>query len=148
MEFSTVLEPAGRTATGIEVPEDVLTALGGGRRPVVTVTLGAYTCRTTVGSMNGRAMIPVSAEHRSAAGLVAGRTVAVTLDLDREERTVDMPEDLADALSADPALVAAFGALSVSRRKALVLPIEQAKGADTRDRRVLKAVESLRPRDS
>ncbi|MEG9248871.1 YdeI/OmpD-associated family protein [Arthrobacter sp. Soc17.1.1.1] len=148
MEFSGVLELAGRTATGIEVPEEVLTALGGGRRPAVTVTLGDYTFRTTVGSMNGRAMIPVSAEHRNGAGLAAHQTVTVDLALDREERTVDVPEDLAVALSADPALVAAFGALSVSRRKALVLPIEQAKGADTRGRRVLKAVDSLRARES
>lgn len=145
MEFSGVLELAGRTATGIEVPEEVLTALGGGRRPAVTVTLGDYTFRTTVGSMNGRAMIPVSAEHRNGAGLAAHQTVTVDLALDREERTVDVPEDLAVALSSDPRLVAAFDALSVSRRKALVVPIEQAKGADTRTRRVAKAVDSLRP---
>jgi uncharacterized protein YdeI (YjbR/CyaY-like superfamily) len=80
--------------------------------------------------------------------VAADQTVAVGLRLDLEERTVDVPEDLAVALSADPALVAAFAALSVSRRKALVLPIEQAKGADTRQRRVLKAVASLRPHDS
>ncbi|MHA7241126.1 YdeI/OmpD-associated family protein [Arthrobacter sp. TMS1-12-1] len=147
MEFSGVLELAGRTATGIAVPEEVLTALGGGRRPAVTVTLGAHTYRTTIGSMNGRAMIPVSAEHRKEAGLAAHQTVAVRLDLDHEERVVDVPEDLAVALSADPALVAAFGALSVSRRKALVVPIEQAKGQDTRQRRVARAVESLRPRE-
>ncbi|WP_104179136.1 YdeI/OmpD-associated family protein [Arthrobacter sp. B0490] len=148
MEFTGVLEPAGRTATGIEIPEEVLSALGEGRRPAVTVTLGTYTYRTTVGSMNGRAMIPVSAEHRNGAGLVADQSVMVRLEPDREERIVDVPEDLAVALSVDPALVAAFGALSVSRRKALVLPIEQAKGADTRRRRVLKAVDSLRPRES
>ncbi|MHA7209427.1 YdeI/OmpD-associated family protein [Arthrobacter sp. MDT1-65] len=148
MEFTGVLELAGRTATGIEVPEEVLSALGGGRRPAVTVTLGAYTYRTTVGSMNGRAMIPVSAEHRNGAGLAANQSVTVRLDPDREERIVDVPEDLAVALSEDPGLVAAFGALSVSRRKALVLSIEQAKGADTRQRRVLKAVDSLRPQES
>jgi hypothetical protein len=132
MDFPGVLELAGRTATGIEVPEEVLEALGAGRRPPVTVTLGPYTFRTTVGSMNGRAMIPVSAEHRNGAGLTAGEAVTVRLGLDREERTVDVPEDLAVALAADPALVSAFDALSVSRRKALVVPIEQAKGAETR----------------
>ncbi|MDN4610980.1 YdeI/OmpD-associated family protein [Arthrobacter burdickii] len=144
MDFSTVLELSGRTATGLEVPEDVLAALGGGRRPAVRVTIGSYTYRTTIGSMNGRAMIPVSAEHREACGIEAGQTVVVRLEPDTEERTVDVPEDLAVALSGDPALVGAFDALSVSRRKALVFPILQAKGADTRQRRVLKAVESLR----
>lgn len=145
MDFSAVLELSGRTATGLQVPEQVLAALGGGRRPPVRVTIGTYTYRTTVGSMDGRPMIPVSAEHRTAAGIEAGRTVTVGLDLDTEERTVDIPEDLAVALSDDPALVHAFDALSVSRRKALVLPIVQARGADTRRRRVLKAVDSLRP---
>lgn len=145
MDFSGVLELSGRTATGIEVPEEVLAALDGGRRPPVRVTLGSYTFRTTVGSLDGRAMIPVSGEHRTAAGLTARQTVQVRLELDRAERTVDVPEDLAVALSSDPRLVAAFDALSVSRRKALVVPIEQAKGADTRTRRVAKAVDSLRP---
>ncbi|MHA7178553.1 YdeI/OmpD-associated family protein [Arthrobacter sp. MDB2-24] len=144
MDFSAVLELSGRTATGLEVPEDVLAALGGGRRPAVRITVGSYTYRTTIGSVNGRPMIPVSAEHREAAGIEAGQTVVVRLEPDTEERTVDVPEDLAVALSGDPALAGAFDALSVSRKKALVLPILQAKGADTRQRRVVKAVESLR----
>lgn len=144
MEFTGVLLLSGRTATGIEVPEEILAALGGGRRAAVRVALGDHTYRTTIGSMGGRAMIPVSAEHRTAAGLAAGDQVRVGLDLDREERTVEVPEDLAAALAVEPSLVSAFDALSVSRKKALVLPIEQAKGADTRHRRVAKAVESLR----
>jgi hypothetical protein len=144
MDFSAVLELSGRTATGLEVPEDVLAALGGGRRPAVRITVGSYMYRTTIGSVNGRPMIPVSAEHREAAGIEAGQTVVVRLEPDTEERTVDVPEDLAVALSGDPALTGAFDALSVSRKKALVLPILQAKGADTRQRRVVKAVESLR----
>ncbi|TKV29649.1 DUF1905 domain-containing protein [Arthrobacter sp. NamB2] len=144
MEFTAVLLLSGRTATGIEVPEEVLAELGGGRRAPVRVGLGDYTYRTTIGSMGGRAMIPVSAEHRTAAGLEPGATLRVSLDLDTEERTVDVPEDLAAALTVEPSLARAFDALSVSRRKALVLPIEQAKSADTRGRRLAKALESLR----
>lgn len=75
MRFDATLELGGRTATGIEVPESVLEKLGGGRRPAVTVTVNGYGYRTTVGSMNGRAMLPVSAEHREAGGLAKGADI-------------------------------------------------------------------------
>jgi len=80
--FTAVLELNGKTATGIEVPPDVLERLGGGRRPTVTVTIGAHRWSTTLGSMGGRVMIPVSAANRAAAGLSAGDTVEVHLDRD------------------------------------------------------------------
>ncbi|WP_444826157.1 DUF1905 domain-containing protein [Arthrobacter sp. H41] len=72
MRSDATLELGDRTATGIEVPESVLEKLGGGRRPAVTGTVNGYGYRTIVGSMNGRAMLPVSAEHRQAGGPTAG----------------------------------------------------------------------------
>ena len=38
MRFRATVELGGKTATGIEVPEDVVAALGSGNRPPVTVT--------------------------------------------------------------------------------------------------------------
>ena len=90
-------------------------------------------------------MLPVSAEHRTAAGIEAGETVTVTLELDTEPRTVEVPDDLAAALDADAAARAAFDALSVSNQRAHVLSVTGAKAADTRARRVAKVVEQLTP---
>jgi Domain of unknown function (DUF1905) len=48
MRFRATVELGGKTATGIEVPEDVVAALGSGNRPPVAVTIGGHTYRTTV----------------------------------------------------------------------------------------------------
>ena len=126
LNFTATLELNGKTATGIEVPASVLEALGGGKRPAVSVTLGAHTYRTTVGSMGGRTMLPVSAEVRAAAGVSAGEVLEVTLVLDDAPRAVEVPADLQAALDADPAAQQAFTALSYSNQRRHVLEIGRA----------------------
>lgn len=144
MNFTATLELNGKTATGIEVPPAVLEGLGGGKRPAVRVTLGTHTYRTTVGSMGGRAMLPVSAEVRAAAGVNAGDMLAVTIELDDAPRAVEVPADLLAALQADPAAQQAFAALSYTNQRRHVLAVEGAKAAETRARRVAKVLEELR----
>lgn len=144
MEFRTVLLLARKTATGIEVPAEVVEALGSGRRPAVTVTLnGAHRYPSTVASMGGKFLVPVSAEHRAAAGIEAGDEVVVDLVVDTAPRVLVVPEDLAAALDAEPAARVAFDALSYSNQRRLALAVEGAKAADTRARRVAKTVTDL-----
>ncbi len=141
--FRATVEQSGKTATGIEVPAEVVAALDAGKRPAVTVTIGNYTYRSTLGAMGGRSMIPLSAEHRSAAGVAAGDEVEVTLEVDTAPREVEVPADLATALDAVPAARAAFDALSYSAKRRIVLPVGDAKTAETRARRIAKAVSDL-----
>ncbi|MFJ3378951.1 YdeI/OmpD-associated family protein [Curtobacterium sp. NPDC090217] len=144
MEFTTTVLQARKTATGLPVPAEVIDALGSGKRPPVVVTLnGGYSYRSTVGVMNEQFLVPLSAEHRAASGLAAGDTVTVSLVVDAQPRTVDLPEDLAAALT-EAGVRAAFDTLSNSRQRALVDPVVQAKAPETRLRRIEKAVESLR----
>jgi len=144
MEFTTTVLQARITATGLPVPPEVIEALGSGKRPAVVVTIdGGYTYRSTVGVMGGQFLVPLSAEHRNAAGITAGQTVTVSLEVDALPRTAEVPSDLAQALE-DAGVRAAFDALSASRQRALVDPVAQAKAPETRARRVEKAVESLR----
>ncbi|PZE59858.1 hypothetical protein DEJ24_08130 [Curtobacterium sp. MCPF17_001] len=144
MEFTTTVLQARVNATGLPVPPEVIEALGSGGRPAVVVTIdGGYTYRSTVGVMGGQALVPLSAEHRTASGIVAGQTVAVSLEVDTLPRTVDVADDLDQALTA-AGVRAAFDTLSASRQRALVDPVTQAKAPETRARRVAKAVESLR----
>ena len=88
MRFRATVELGGKTATGIEVPEDVVAALGSGNRPPVTVTIGGHTYRTTVARMGGRFLIPLSAENRTGAGVAAGDQVDVDIALDSGPREV------------------------------------------------------------
>ncbi|MFZ6991564.1 YdeI/OmpD-associated family protein [Curtobacterium sp. RRHDQ66] len=144
MEFTTTVLQARKTATGLPVPAEVIDALGSGKRPPVVVTLdGGYTYRSTVGVMNEQFLVPLSAEHRAASGLAAGDIVTVSLVVDAQPRSVDLPEDLAAALT-EAGVRAAFDTLSNSRQRAIVDPVVQAKAPETRLRRIEKAVESLR----
>lgn len=144
MRFRTTLLQGGKTATGIEVPPEVVEALGAGKRPAVTVTInGGHAYRSTVAVMGGKYLLPVSAENRAAAGLTAGDEVDVELVLDEAPREVEVPDDLTAALAAEPAARAFFDGLSYSNRRRLVLAIEGAKAEETRRRRIAKTVENL-----
>jgi len=142
-EFFAELALNGKTATGIEVPPSVIESLGGGKRPAVVVGFGGYSYRTTIGVMGGRHLIPVSAEHRAAAGVQAGDQLKVTLTLDDAPRDVEVPSDLAKALKGSPDARRAFDALSPSNRKRHVQSVTSAKTDETRQRRIAKVVEEL-----
>ena len=144
MRFRTTIELGGRTATGLEVPAEVVEALGVGKKPPVRVTIGAHTYRSTVAVMGGRYLLPLSAENRAAAGVAAGDEVDVDVELDTEPREVAVPADLSAALEGDDAAREAFERLSYSHRRRHVMAIEEAKTPETRRRRVTKALEMLR----
>jgi hypothetical protein len=143
MRFTTVLELNGKTATGFVVPPEVVEKLGSGKRPAVVVRIGRHSYRNTVAVMGGQFMIGVSAENRAAAGIAAGDEVEVELELDTAPREVVVPPDLAEALEQDAAAKAKFESLSYSGKRQHVLSIEGAKSAETRQRRILKAIAAL-----
>lgn len=139
--FRTTILGIGNN-TGIEVPSAALDALGAGRRPAVRVMVGGYSYDSTPGVMGGRTLIPLSKEHRAASGLAAGDDVEVTLELVTTPRDIEVPEPLASAL-ARAGLTDAFGALAPSRRKEACRQVDDAKGVDTRERRIRRIVDSL-----
>ncbi|HEY0577103.1 MAG TPA: YdeI/OmpD-associated family protein [Pseudonocardia sp.] len=144
MRFRATVELGGKTATGIQVPAEVVTGLGSHRRPSVRVSVGGHTYRTTVAPMGGAYFVPLSAENRTAAGVAAGDEVDVDIELDVEPREVTVPADLAAALAGQSGAGEAFEALSYSRRKEHVRQVETAKAAATRERRIAKVLDSLR----
>ena len=142
--FRATIEGAKKTATGIAVPDEVVDALGAGKKPPVVVTINGASYRSTIAVMGGRCMVGVSAENRALTGVAAGDEVDVQLTLDAAPRTVEVPDDFAAALAGEPAARAFFDGLPVSQRKWHVLNVEGAKTAETRQRRVDKSMELLR----
>jgi hypothetical protein len=141
--FRAQLELGGKTATGIRVPSSAVQALGAGKRVPVVVTInGSYTYRTTVAPYGGDFLIPVSAEHREGAGIEAGDQVDVSLAVDDQPRTVDVPAALAAALDA-AGVRPAFDKLSYTLRKEAARTVTEAKAEETRDRRIGKIVGGL-----
>jgi Bacteriocin-protection, YdeI or OmpD-Associated/Domain of unknown function (DUF1905) len=144
MRFRATLESNGKTATGIQVPDEVVEALGSSRKPAVRVSIAGHTYRSTIASRSGRYLLGVSAENRERAGVAAGDELDVELELDTEPREVSVPADLVAALEGDRKAGEFFESLSYSQKKWYVLPIEQAKAPETRERRVKKAIGMLR----
>jgi hypothetical protein len=137
--FDTTVTATGNN-TGIVVPDDLIERLGAGRRPGVIVNINGYEYRYTVGVMAGRHMIGISAAVRQDTGLKAGDPIHVILTLAEGPREVTVPADLAAALSADPAAEAFFAKLSSSLRRYHVDNINAARTAETRQRRINKAI--------
>jgi hypothetical protein len=143
MKFRSTVELGGKTATGIPVPDEVVESLGTSKRPAVTVMIKGHTYRSTVARMGGRFMLPLSAENRTSAGVAAGDSIDVDIDLDTEPRVVAVPDDFAAALDADGDARRAFDKMSYSHQLRWVLSIEDAKTPETRQRRITKAVNDI-----
>jgi hypothetical protein len=146
MRIRAELESTGRTTTGFPVPEEVVEALGGGGKPKVVVTVNGYTFRTSIARMGGRYLLGVSADRRTAAGISGGDVLDVDVELDTAPRTVDVPDDLATAMAAEPAAKEFWDTLSYSNQQWHAQQTAGAKSAESRARRVAKSIEMLRAR--
>jgi hypothetical protein len=144
MRFRTTILQAGKTATGIRVPDEVVEVLGKGKRPPVRVTINGYTYRSTIAVYGGEYLVGVSAENRAGARVAGGDEVDVDIELDPAPREVTVPADFAAALDAEPEARRTFEGLSYSNKSAHVQPIVAAKTDETRQRRIAKSVATLR----
>ena len=141
--FESTVLATGKN-TGIVVPDEIIDRLGAGRRPSVIVNVNGYEYRNTVGVMSGKAMISIGAAVRKETGLRGGDAIHVELTLADNPREIVVPDDFAAALEEDPHAKAFFAGLSNSLQRYHVDSINAAKGADTRQRRIEKAIPLFR----
>lgn len=139
---------------GIDVPFDPEPVFGKKRVPVVVTgggKKGDYTFRSTIAHMGagdartgGRSFtwVPFRKSHREATGVAAGDKVNVTLTLDTEERTVEIPKDLKAALKS-AAMLDTFEGMSFTHRREYVEAVEDAKKPETRTRRIEACVTAM-----
>jgi len=144
MRFHTTILKSGGNTTGIVVPDEIVEALGAGKRPKVRAAINGHSWRTSIAPMGGRFMVGVSAEVRAAAGVAGGDAVDIDLEVDDAPREVEVPADFAAALAASPAEKARFEKLSYSHQRRHVMAIEAAKAPETRARRIEGALKILR----
>ena len=144
-EFRALLQGVeDSSATFVLVPAWVMREFGGRIRVPVRITVNGVEHRTTICDMGTGPAIGIPAAMRSAAGIGRGDRIAVALEVDQEERTVDLPLDFAKAMT--PAERRVYDALAYSHRKEYVLWIEDAKRPETRLRRIEQARVKLRER--
>jgi hypothetical protein len=144
LRFHTTILQSDKTATGIRVPDEIVEALGAGKRPAVTITIKGYTYRSSIAVLGGAYMVGVNADNRLGAGVAGGDEVDVDIELDTAPREVSLPPDFATALDAEPAARQTFDGLSYSNKSWHVLSINGAKAEETRRRRIAKSVEALK----
>jgi len=132
-------------AAAVVLDDEHVAAVGeGAKRFPVVATVNGYTWRTTVTRMRGEFLLGLNRSVREEAGVEAGDTVQLELELDTAPREVEVPRALAGALAEDSAARAAFDGLSYTHRKEYARWIEEAKRDETRQRRIAKALEMLR----
>ena len=144
MRFRAKILQSGKTAAGIEVPANVVAALGSSKRPPVRATINGFTYRTSVAPIGGKFMVGVPPEFREGAGVAAGDVVDIDLEVDPEPREVVIPPDFAAALKREAKARSFFEGLNYSNKRRLVTPIADAKTPETRERRIATTVERLR----
>jgi len=144
MRFRATILQTGKTAAGIEVPAKVVAALGSSKRPPVRATINGFTYRTSVASMGGKFMLGVPPVFREGAGVAAGDTVDVDLELDTEAREVAIPPDFTSALGRNADAKRSFDGLTYSNKRRLVISIEAIKSPETRQRRIAKTIDQLK----
>jgi bifunctional DNA-binding transcriptional regulator/antitoxin component of YhaV-PrlF toxin-antitoxin module len=141
--FKVLLEKhEGMEATGITIPFDVEEVFGGKRVPV-KVWVNGVEHRSTIHRYGGKYMMAVPKRFRDAAGIKAFDTITVEMERDTEKRVIEPPEDLAKALKENKDANAVWENLSYTFKKEYVMAIEDAKRAETRERRVNKTIEEL-----
>jgi hypothetical protein len=143
MKFSARVIASGN-ASGVEIPLDVMQALGPEARPPITIAINGHSWRSRVALMRGQRLIGVSAANRLAAGVSQGDLIEVDVELDNAPREVSEPSDLALALDADAQARAAFDRLPFGLKRKEVAAIEDARTPVVRERRIVKLVASLR----
>jgi len=144
IRLTATLVPRGPAAAVVLEDEQVAMVGEGAKRFPVVASVNGYTWRTSVMRMGGEFLVGLNRAVRQEAGVEAGDTVDVALELDTAPREVVVPAALAYALTADPDARAAFDRLAYTHRKEFAQWIDEAKRDDTRQRRVVQALQMLR----
>lgn len=144
LRLRATLEPRGPAGAFLLTDEQVL-AIGDGKKTFpVSVTVGGHTLALRLARMGGENMIGLAKAARAEAGVEIGSSYDVQISADTGERTIEVPDDLAAALAADPVAHEAFAKLAPSHRKEYVRWVTEAKKPETRATRVAKTVEMLK----
>jgi hypothetical protein len=144
--LSTTIELVPRgPAAAVVLDDDQVAAVGeGAKRFPVVATVNGYTWRGSVTRMRGEFLLGLNRSVREAAGVEAGDTVELSLELDSEPREVELPEALAAVLANDEMARTAYERLAHTHRKEFARWVAEAKRDETRGRRVAQTLEMLR----
>lgn len=124
-----------------DIPFDVLETFGK-KRVKIRAIIDAVEYRGLLTPMGGKYGLFMNKEVRDKVGKTYGDTVHISIEEDTEPRVVEIPQDLLEAmLVAD--VKPFFDSLSFTHQKEYVQWILDAKKEETRQNRLLKAIEMM-----
>jgi hypothetical protein len=147
VRFEGVLTPTPRGGGGtlVPVPKAVATKLGLKGMPKINAVIAGTPYRGSLMPMgDGTYCIGVLRSIQDAAGVGAGDSITIDLELDTAPRTVELPPDLAIQIARDEKATAAWEAMSYTNKKEMARSLEEVKRPETRERRLAQALEALR----
>jgi len=142
--FKATIQNAGGGGAFVEVPCDAEDVFGS-KRPKVKAMIEGVPYRGLLTRMGGpNHMLIVLKGIREQIGKTFGDEIQVSVELDAEERVIEIPKDLLKELKKDKESKSFFDKLSFSHRREYVTWINEAKKEETRQRRVQKTIEMLK----
>jgi hypothetical protein len=143
IEFTATIEQGTGGGAFVQVPDEVVEALGGAGRIKVKASFDGAPYRGSIARYRGVMMLGLVKAIREQIGKSVGDTVTVDVQVDLEERTVEVPGELAAALKTSASARRFFDGLSYTCRKEYARWVGEAKREETRQRRANKALEML-----
>ena len=142
--FTATILNAGGGGAYVEVPFDV-EAVFGSKKPRVKATFEGVPYRGLLARMGTeRHVLIILKEIREKIGKSFGDEVNITVELDTEPRVIELPSELKKALKTEQEAKSFFDKLSYTHQREYVMWINEAKREETRQSRIVKAVEMLK----
>lgn len=141
-KFKALAEGAGPNNAWcfIAVPFDAAKEWGTRGRIAVKGTLNGFPYRTNIQPMEGRHWLTFNKQLQAGAKAKAGDMVSVVMERDTEERTVEVPQELASLFRRNKEAKELWDNLAFTHRKEYAQWISGAKQEETRKRRAIKAI--------
>jgi len=144
-KFTTkLIGQEGSQVAGMKPPFDVVEVFGRKGRVPVKGTINGFPFRSSLMNMGDGHMMAVNAELRAGGKCKAGDTVKIVLELDEDERKVEVPAYLKKIINSDPQAKERWAKLSFTHQKEYVRAVEDAKKDETRERRIAQMMDALR----
>ena len=145
LEFKVKLDGAeGTEAAALTPPFDIQEVFHTRGRVPVWGTINGLPFRSSLMPMGGCHRMVVNKTIRDGARVRAGDTVSVQMERDEAGRVVEVPLPLRKALAESKAAQANWARLSYTHQKEIARSITEAKKAETRARRLEKAIDILK----
>ncbi len=129
-------------AACIQVVGDVKATFGRAN-PKVKIYFDGHLYRGSISNMGWGPMVVMPQAVRKKVKKIHGDTVHVRIELDTEERIIEIPPELEELFKSRPELQAVYDKWSYTKRKELARSISEAKRPETKAKRLAKGISLL-----